>query len=177
MRLFVAVALPEAVLAAVDDLPRPDRPGVRWTTSEQWHVTLRFLGEAPPEDVIPAVAGALEGRGADDVPTVTLGPATAWFRGRRVLQIPVTGLDRLAAVVRPATDQWGPDGDVPFAGHLTVARTKGRRRGPVDLAGAPISAGFRGADIGVYASRPGPNGSVYERLSVIRLQTPDEKRR
>ena len=44
MRLFVAVRPNEAVLDAVAGLARPERPGVRWTTQPQWHVTLRFLG-------------------------------------------------------------------------------------------------------------------------------------
>ena len=26
-------------------MDRPARPGLRWTTEDQWHVTLRFLGE------------------------------------------------------------------------------------------------------------------------------------
>ena len=166
MRLFVAVPLPDPVADLVAALPRANRPGLRWATAAQWHVTLRFLGEAPPEEVIPAVQGAVDDLGPEETPIAVLGPSVAWFPGRRVLQIPVTGLDRLAGAVRPATAAWGPDDEPPFTGHLTLARTVGRRRGPTDLAGARLSARFPVNDIGVYASRLRPQGSVYERLSV-----------
>src|ERR1700674_5370013 len=59
MRLFVAVWLPAPVLAQLDDLARPEMAGVRWTTIDQWHVTLRFLGElAAPEPLLETLAGA-----------------------------------------------------------------------------------------------------------------------
>ncbi len=169
MRLFVAVALPDAVAVRVAALPRPDRPGLRWTTRSQWHVTLRFLGEAPEEEVRAAVDGAIEDLDPEEAPVAVLGPATAWFPGRQVLQVPVAGLDRLAGAVRPATHPWGPSDELPFTGHLTLARTIGRRRGPAGLAGARLSARFPVTEIGVYASRPGAGGPVYERLSTHAL--------
>ncbi len=165
MRLFVAVALPGPVADLVAALPRPARPGLRWTTRTQWHVTLRFLGEAPPDEVVPAVQAAVGARGPGEDPVAVMGPASAWFPGRRILQVPVAGLDDLAGAVRPATAAWGPADEPPFAGHLTLGRTTGRRRGSTDLAGAPLSARFPVTEIGLYASRPGPHGPVYERLS------------
>ncbi|MER3453020.1 MAG: RNA 2',3'-cyclic phosphodiesterase, partial [Acidimicrobiia bacterium] len=47
MRLFVAVWPPEEVLDVVAKLPRPGVVGLRWTSREQWHVTLRFFGSVP----------------------------------------------------------------------------------------------------------------------------------
>lgn len=173
MRLFVAVALPDPVAAVVAALPRPDRPGLRWTSDTQWHVTLRFIGQAQPDEVLAAVPGALSLLGGDWAFAAELGPATAWFAGRRVLQVPVTGLERLAGVVREATQAWGRADEPPFHGHLTVARTVGRRRGPPNLAGAPLAARFDVTEFGVYASRPGPQGSIYERLSRLELTPPE----
>lgn len=175
MRLFVAVALPDSVADLVAALPRPDRTGLRWTTPAQWHVTLRFLGEAPPDEVIPAVQHSLDRLEPTEAPVVRLGPATEWFPGRRVLHVPVAGLDHLAAAVRPATKAWGPPPEAPFAGHLTLARTVGRRRGPGDLAGAPLSADFPVTEIGVYSSRPSGHGSVYERLSAHAVVPPGRR--
>ncbi len=166
MRLFVAIALPDPVADLVAALPRPERPGVRWTTPAQWHITLRFLGEAPPEEIVPAVQGVVDDRGPEEAPIAALGPVVAWFPGRRVLQVPAAGIDGLAAAIRPATEEWGPRDEPPFAGHLTLARTIGGRRGPADLAGSRLSAHFPVTEIGVYASRPRPQGSVYERLSI-----------
>ena len=164
MRLFVAVVLPEAVADLVAALPRPERTDLRWTTRAQWHVTLRFLGQAQPDEVIAAVPDALGLLGADAAPVAELGPATAWFAGRRVLQVPVGGLEGLAAAVHEVTQPWGRPDEPPFSGHLTVARTVGRRRGPAELAGAQLAACFAVTEIGVYASRSGPTGSVYQRL-------------
>ena len=48
MRLFVAIAPPPAVLDELDKLAgalRADRPDLRWTSLEAWHVTLAFLGQ------------------------------------------------------------------------------------------------------------------------------------
>ncbi len=85
----------------------------------------------------------------------------------------MAGLDRLALAIARVTEAWGQDDDHSFSGHLTLARTTGRRRGPPDLAGTPVSARFPVTDFGVYSSRPGPGGPVYERLSVTRLARPD----
>jgi RNA 2',3'-cyclic 3'-phosphodiesterase len=48
LRLFVALDPPEAVRAALRELPRPLR-GVAWTPPHQYHLTLRFIGETPAE--------------------------------------------------------------------------------------------------------------------------------
>src|ERR1700733_14678840 len=96
MRLFVAVALPDSTRGLVATLPRPDRPGLRWTTPAQWHVTLRFIGQARSEQVVAAAAEAPGLLIGGSKPVAELGPATAWFAGRRVLQVPVKGLEPLA---------------------------------------------------------------------------------
>jgi 2'-5' RNA ligase len=49
-RLFVAIALPEPVRAALVALAQP-LPGVAWTRPEQLHLTLRFLGDVPEEKI------------------------------------------------------------------------------------------------------------------------------
>lgn len=43
-RLFIALDLPEDVVASLDRLCE-GLPGVRWSASEQFHLTLRFIGE------------------------------------------------------------------------------------------------------------------------------------
>jgi 2'-5' RNA ligase len=57
-RLFVALALPPAVCAALGALAQP-LPGVNWTRPEQQHLTLRFLGDVPVKQ-IDAVSARLE---------------------------------------------------------------------------------------------------------------------
>ncbi|MDQ3898333.1 MAG: RNA 2',3'-cyclic phosphodiesterase, partial [Actinomycetota bacterium] len=90
----------------------------RWTTRDQWHVTLRFLGPVPdPEPVL----GALDGLAGSNT-EVRVEPAVGRF-GQRVLHVPVAGLETLAGEVVRATAHLGrPPDDRPFAGHLTLAR-------------------------------------------------------
>ena len=56
-RLFVALELPEPALSRLEVLKK-ELPGIRWTPQENLHLTLRFIGETPVEDV-PAVREAL----------------------------------------------------------------------------------------------------------------------
>jgi 2'-5' RNA ligase len=163
VRLFVAVWPSPEAHAALSALPRPATATVRWTTPDQWHVTLRFLGEVP--DPGP-VAGALEGL-AFEMPQAELGPATAWFPGRRVLQVPVAGLDALAAAVDEVLDASAPPRSPGFSGHVTVARTRGRGRGPAPLAGSPCSAPWPVGEVTLVRSIPGGGGSRYEVLSRV----------
>jgi RNA 2',3'-cyclic 3'-phosphodiesterase len=109
------------VLDAVDALPRPELSGVRWTGRDQWHVTLRFLGDADAADVRSAL-------GCVEAPVVEaqVGPAVKRL-GRGVLCIPVSGLDAVAAAVIDATRSIGrPPEHRDFRGHLTLARVNGR---------------------------------------------------
>lgn len=47
-RLFVALVPPATVQAELAALARP-LPGVRWTPEKNLHLTLRFVGDTPPE--------------------------------------------------------------------------------------------------------------------------------
>lgn len=167
VRLFVAVWPPAEVLDLVAALPRPGVVGLRWTSREQWHVTLRFLGRV--EDPAP-VAEALA-RAAASVPgplTAVLGPATDRF-GQRVLHVPVGGLEPLAAAVVAATSGYGePPEDRPFHGHLTLARARDR----VDLrplCGVPISATWEVATVALVRSDLHPKGARYTDVATAPL--------
>src|SRR6478609_506592 len=120
MRLFVAVWPPPSVITHIAELPRVERAGVRWTTADQWHVTLRFLGSV--DDAEPVV-DALQSVTALAAVDAVLGPITR--RLGAVLCVPVGGLESVAAAVVSSTRTIGasPD-DRPFRGHITLARAK-----------------------------------------------------
>ena len=166
VRLFVAVRPNETVLDAVAGLARPERPGVRWTTRPQWHVTLRFLGEV--EDPGP-VAVALAATPLEAC-TAVVGPRVTVL-GRSTVVVPVAGLDALAAGVARATATVGaPPEARAFRGHLTLARV---RRGPArDLAGEALEVRFPVDDVRLVRSHLGPGGSRYEDVVVRRLDPP-----
>ena len=146
MRLFVAVWPPPPVVDVLAALPRPSLPGVRWTTPDQWHVTLHFFGPVEPA-LVPSLVAALPDL---DVP-VTIGPATARL-GRSILVVPVDGLDEVAASLPwPAAR--------PFRGHLTLARAKGAL--PAEVVGVPVAASWRADRATIVSSETLPTGARY----------------
>jgi RNA 2',3'-cyclic 3'-phosphodiesterase len=177
VRLFVAVCPPEEVLALVGALPRPNLEKLRWTTRDQWHVTLRFLGEVDraegvaralaevPEELGGSTAGPLE---------AVLGPVVAWFTGRRILQVPVAGIEELARIVSAKTAKWTEQPEHgPYSGHLTLARVRGAGRGPANLAGTPIHAAWKVEEFVLFSSTLGAGGARYEILEKISLPAPE----
>jgi 2'-5' RNA ligase len=170
-RLFVAVWPPASLVSQLRDLERPARPGLRWTTEDQWHVTIRFLGAVDEveqrqlQGLLGKVATAL------DVFEVRADPA-AQSLGRAVWVLPVAGLDTLAARVAEATRGVGqPPPNRPFRGHITLARA----RRPGALAGlrtsmsltqgeAGASGRWRITEITLVRSDLRPEGARYEVL-------------
>ena len=170
MRLFVAVWPSADVVDVLTVLPRPEVRGVRWTTMEQWHVTLRFLGQIADADA-GAATDAFDhiDVGAVDSVSAEMGPATACF-GRGILQVPVEGLDELARVTVEATAAVGqPPDDRPFHGHVTVARARGRSGDVRSLRGTPLAARWNVAELTLVASTPHRDGSRYEVVSSLPL--------
>lgn len=131
LRLFVAVDVPDPVRDAVVGAIAPWRerfPRGRWVPSENWHVTLKFLGSTWPRlldwvmDSVEVVArGALpldsrlEGIGAFPSP-----------RRARVLWAGLEDRDGKLGAIAEALDEalsreFKPE-NRPFTAHLTVAR-------------------------------------------------------
>ena len=158
-----------AVAAVVAALPRPDEPSVRWTTAEQWHVTLRFLGEVA-EDEAPAVVDALRAVvGAQPPARAVVGPLTTRL-GQHALVAPVAGLDDLAQAVGDATRDLGePLEPREFKGHLTLARGRGRRTVPLSLPGQAVAASWDVEEVALVRSLFDTNGARYETLKALRL--------
>jgi 2'-5' RNA ligase len=182
VRLFVAVWPDDETrrrLAGLE-LELGRTRGLRFVGPERWHVTLRFLGEVAEDAVGPladalvsaaaAVAGPLECR---------LGPGTGWFTGVRVLYLPAAGLDDLAAAVRSATLPVVGEPAEPepaFNGHLTLARSKGRRLGVAalgEMANIPFEATFAVTALDLVSSQPSPTGHRYTTIVRAPLAPPD----
>ena len=165
--MFVAVWPPPPVVEALQALHRPEVAGLRWTGPEQWHVTLRFLG-----DTDEAAAREAFGRiAAGGEVEAELGPATGRF-GRRVLHVPVHGLEGLAAATVEATSGVGrPPDRRPFAGHITLARARPRRG--VDLrplSGSAVAGGWTVGELTLVASHlGGGRPSRYEVVGTLPL--------
>ena len=158
----MAVWPPAEVVETLAALPRPDVEGLRWTRPEQWHVTLRFLGDADERAATEAFGRIRFEREME----ASLGPATGSF-GRRVLHVPVTGVEDLAAATAAATAGVGePLGTRPFAGHITLARARGRRGVDLrSLAGAAVGGRWAVRQLTLVASHPG--GRTPSRYEVV----------
>ena len=158
-RLFVCLWPPDHVREALEELHRKDQVGARFVPPENWHVTLRFLGGADPDEVAPALDAAVFA-----ATTVRLGPAVD-IGGERTLFVPAVGADQLAAeVVRVTRDL----GDQPirskFRGHVTLARLKRRANMPRAL-GALVDASWAPAEVALVESTLRPEGARYDTLA------------
>jgi len=135
MRLFVAANLTPQVrgliAAQIENFP-VRRPSWRWTQPDTWHVTLKFIGETPEDDV-PLIETCLELIAARHRAFALTLRAFGGFpdlRRPRVLFYKVeTGaepLTQLAADIETGfSDELGiPREDRPFRAHVTIARVK-----------------------------------------------------
>jgi RNA 2',3'-cyclic 3'-phosphodiesterase len=156
-RLFIAVWPPEEAAAELTALHRKDQRGVRFVSPENWHITLRFLGDAHPGEVIDALASTVFAPAR-----ARLGPAVDVI-GERALVVPVDGLDALAATVNERTKALGEPPRKRFVGHLTLARVKPNVPMPRVL-GALVSAAFDVDEIALVQSRLDPQGARYETI-------------
>jgi 2'-5' RNA ligase len=174
-RLFLAVDLPDTVrdlLAGVlrrwnEGRPLPGRPA----PPENWHLTLRFLGDA--DDVgRDRLLAALDEADRGTRFRVTLGGLGAFPNPRRatVLWIGVPegagGLERLAVVAEDAavTAGWAPE-ERPFHPHLTVSRIRPDQDvRPLLVRPQPDPVRFEADAITVFRSHLGGGPARYEAL-------------
>jgi RNA 2',3'-cyclic 3'-phosphodiesterase len=156
-RLFIAVWPPEEVVAELMTLRRKDQRGVRFLPPENWHITLRFLGEARPDEVSEALD-----RVRLEPCAARLGPAIDVL-SERSLVLPVTGVDELANAVADATAALGEPPRKRFIGHLTLAKVRPRSPMP-SLLGALAQTEFDVEEVALVASTLRPDGARYDTI-------------
>lgn len=157
-RMFLSVTPPPEVIDLISDLPTEPLRGVRYTRRNQWHISLRFLGDVERHVALEALAAL-----AADAPTVTLGPDVTLL-GTRVVILPAHGLDPLAATVGECFEGIGEPVERDYEGHLTLARLKGRPlRDPsiVSVLGAPLSATFQVETLDLWKSEITDEGATH----------------
>lgn len=136
LRLFVAIAIPDAVreeMARVQDELQPlvSHEAVRWTKLEQFHLTLRFLGDFP-SDHVSDLQESVRGVCSSTAPLHLRAQGVGFFpnaRSPRVIWVGANGDDnrlmdlqkKIEDAVRTFTVQKGGE---YFAGHVTLGRFK-----------------------------------------------------
>lgn len=135
IRTFIAVKLPETVLAAIGGVQERMAAcglNVRWVTTGNIHLTLKFLGEVD-EDKVAGIAAVLTEAVHGFAPLRIAAAGVGVFpnvKRARVIWVGLAGqLPELAALQRSIEDRLAtigyPREKRPFTGHLTLGRVKG----------------------------------------------------
>jgi 2'-5' RNA ligase len=179
MRLFVALALPDAVAQSIM-LIQGGVPGARWQAREQLHLTLRFIGEVESRDVaaLDDVLAAIQ------APAFTLQlhsvgqfgnkqPHSLWAGVR-----PNPMLEHLQLKVDNAIRRVGQPQDAhKFAPHVTLARLRHpdmpRMLDWLSYNGLYTSPEFEVGAFHLYSSKLTSDGSIYRIEQSYDLETYD----
>lgn len=179
MRLFAAIELPDSVrvdLASVrDSVVIVDRAwaGEKWVTPENLHITLRFFGEVPDDDVdrvLDSVGAAVASLARPNLSNLRL-MATPNVRRARMIWAEwddSSGAAGSAArAIAAALPEYSPDAEKPFRAHATLCRAR-QPKPLVSDALAAASSRLSCADVSmsvpvvnVISSRLTPRGPVY----------------
>jgi len=190
LRLFVAIPMPEPVRHKVIGVQGElqqlvSRDAVRWTKPEQFHLTLRFLGDVPAERV-PALQEALN--------TVCLGSPVLRLRAQgvgffpnarspRVIWVGVgDGEGLLLDLQKKIADTVGPfaekPGDEKFVGHVTLGRVKFLKRPEAEKLAAHaqvvkdrLFGEWTANEVELMRSELTPTGASHTLLAAFRLKT------
>lgn len=195
MRLFVALELPPEVREAAASVARELKSSgadVKWVKPESMHLTLKFLGETP-DDQVPDVKSALKeactGKPALELTVKGCGS----FPGQKKPQVVWLGLEGqidalrdLAVTIEAGLELLGfPPERRSFKAHLTLGRMRrgprrggrgGEQGGPVGPLVRAIAAqkeyqgpAFRADNVVLMKSTLTPTGPIYEPLAEFRL--------
>ncbi len=179
IRTFIAIDLPEPVQGALDRFERElrgaDAP-VAWIKPDRIHLTLKFLGDVPPER-IPEIQSALGNVSAVVRPFRLRPSGCGAFPSLGAMRVVWVGLHeeddslgRLQKEVEAAMVPFGfkPE-DRPFKPHLTLGRVRGRQKlhalQEILMANQSFEAeAFDVDELVLYKSELRPAGAVYTPL-------------
>jgi len=185
LRLFVAVDVPDRVKAGLASAVAPYReriPGARWTGSEGWHVTLKFLGATWPR-LVETVHEAVQAAAAASTPFESRLSEMGVFPSPVRARVVWAGLEDtkgLFASMVERLDDLLAEHFVPekraFTPHLTLARLnppRNIREFTPELVGLAVpSEPFAVDRLVLYRSRLSPKGATYEQLLNAPFATP-----
>ncbi len=192
MRLFVALDIDEAIQQRLDDYVRtlqPRLPGVRFVRSNNYHVTLKFLGEVHNVEAVRACLRQLRPASLQiNVGGVGFFPDA---RAPRVFWAGVhsstnaSALPALARAVDQSLEALGFAQERDYHPHLTLARNgsakpRRKRREPppgafaqlthiVASSPAPEFGTMTAREFFLYESRLSPSGPSYHKLEAFTL--------
>ena len=183
IRTFIGISLSNEYKRGLEELARSWRNRIRsrlsWTKPANWHLTLKFLGDIPEEEVqalgnalamVRFQSFALQAGGAGVFPPLGQSkPRVVWAGLRR------GGEECRAlaeAVERTVTALGYPPGKKPFAAHLTLARVKKEENDPwpevLQGMGEVVWPEHMVDGFVLWQSELGPGGPVYTPLAEVK---------
>lgn len=187
-RLFVAIPVAPAALDACRRLLEPVRTGpagraARWVRTDNLHLTLRFLGATPAEQVehvAAAMREAATGRRMFEMRLAGAGAFPSASRPRVLWLGLARGAAEAAAIAEtlqePLAALGWPRDERPFKPHLTVARTDAasiadgaRVAAALVEAAAPWQVDFVADRVVLYRSHLRSGPPVYEVVDEVAL--------
>jgi 2'-5' RNA ligase len=131
MRLFIALTLPEDIRQACAQAARDYEaryPKGNYSAPDNYHVTLRFLGECEEQRVAALEVACQQAAAAHWPFDLALGPASAFYRGKEaILHLTLDGDGAALAALQQDCDRrlaslgFAPEGK-PYQPHITLAR-------------------------------------------------------
>jgi 2'-5' RNA ligase len=187
LRLFLAIQIPETVRAELQRLQSELKPllpanAVRWAKPEQFHLTLKFLGDVPAGE-LDALSEAARAVCAVAPPLPLRAEGVGFFPNDfspRVFWVEIKSRDKLlhnfqqqleAAVQQFAEKQEAKN----FAAHVTLARFEKLRRGSVEkfMARAKtdwLFGEWTAREVELVQSKLLPSGAVHAPVAVFRTK-------
>jgi len=189
IRSFIAIELPEEVRAGLRrlqaELKLPQHSFVKWVAPGGIHLTLKFLGNIPPQkitEISRVMEQASQGISPFQLEVTEIG-AFPNLRQPRVLWVGIRGeVDKMVAWQQRIDIGLAPLAFAketrPFTPHLTLARlregcsARDRRDFGETVAKTPIEVSYNFNVIGLslMKSQILPGGAVYSRLAEIKLK-------
>lgn len=176
MRLFVAINLPDEVRRAVHgavSAVRDHGMPARWTDPDQYHVTLKFIGEVRPDrrdDHVEVLRRVASGYRPVDMTVEEMG-AFPSLRRPRIIWVGVEATPQLRALKHDLEHGYASLGvereTRAFRPHVTLARAEeganaGEFRELEDLADrVEVEESFTARHLDLMRSRLRPGGPVY----------------
>jgi 2'-5' RNA ligase len=187
VRAFVAVAIPQRLIEALNEVQDQLRPKVRaelirWTKPDQLHLTLKFLGNVPGnrlEELKAALNRACEGQQPFQIALEHLG-CFPTARNPRVIWVGIGGeretLPRLQRSIDEATRGFGDHSEPrAFQPHLTIGRVKAEPRRAMEVGAAveqtPLGrlGEWKVGEVELMQSQLLPEGARYSKLAALAL--------
>jgi 2'-5' RNA ligase len=180
MRLFTAINIPDTLRTELSDLQDPDALVARWSDPDQFHITLRFIGDASKAQAVQ-YEKALADVHAGPVRCVPRQPSGLDVlpsrRSPRVLMLGLERTDSILELYETVSDALEAEGldpeDRKFRPHVTIGRLDDVKPNAVhDFLQAHEERSFQAFEAEqfvLYESTLRPDGAVHEPQSLYPL--------